>query len=144
MAVKSSVKKKTPGPEKSRGKKPAVAGAAVKSAKKAPAKSKSPVKKPRKPAVSAAEAPRAKKGKPKRKTNLYKLCSEMNRLCLDAVDKEVVKRFKTLIDTSAEEITKTSLHSVLSSPLEADLGAFHESIQPYVKHYVFMVKRAKK
>jgi hypothetical protein len=83
-----------------------------------------------------------KSKKTRKKTSLLKLCSEMNKLVLDAVDKEIVKRFKILIDTSAEEITKTSLHAVLSSPDEVDINTFHESLQPYVKHYLFMVKRS--
>jgi len=88
--------------------------------------------------------PRAKSGKPRRKNNLLKLCSEMNRLVIDAVDKEVVKRFKTLIDTSAEEITKASLDSVLKNPGDVEVSSFHESLQPYIKHYIFMVKRSAK
>lgn len=88
--------------------------------------------------------PKAKSGKPRRKNNLLKLCSEMNRLVIDAVDKEVVKRFKTLIDTSAEEITKASLDAVLKNPGDVEAGSFHESLQPYIKHYIFMVKRNSK
>ena len=42
---------------------------------------------------------------------------------------------------AAEEITKTSMHAVISSPDEIDIKSFHESLQPYVKHYIFMVKR---
>jgi hypothetical protein len=79
--------------------------------------------------------------KPKRKSNLLRLCSEMNKYATDAVDKEVVKRFKTLIDTSAEEITKSSLDSILSKNSEVDITNFHESLQPYIKHYVYMVRR---
>ncbi len=85
-----------------------------------------------------------KSKKPKKKTNLHKLYSEMNKHAFDAVDKEVVKRFKTLIDTSAEEITKTSLDQIFSKTTEVDISSFHESLQPYIKHYVFMVKRVKK
>lgn len=107
-----------------------------------PAAKRAEKKKSRIPKTTGISA--ARRAKTKRKTNLYKLCSEMNKLCIDAVDKEVVKRFKTLIDTSADEITKTSLHAVLSNPREVDFSSFHESILPYVKHYVFMIKRAKK
>jgi len=88
--------------------------------------------------------PKAKSGKARRKNNLLKLCSEMNRLVIDAVDKEVVKRFKTLIDTSADEITKASLDAILKNPGDVEVGSFHESIQPYLKHYIFMAKRNSK
>ncbi len=100
---------------------------------------------------AASKAAKAVKGakpgkqkKTKRKTNLYKLYSDMNKRVHDAVDKEVVKRFKTLIDTSAEEITKSALDSVLHNPLEAEASNYEEGIQPYIKHYIFMVKRGAK
>jgi hypothetical protein len=86
--------------------------------------------------------PRAKKSK--RKTNLLRLCTEMNRVALDAVDKEVTKRFKTLIDTSEEDITKASLELILKQSKDVVISSFHESLQPYIKHYLFMVKRERK
>jgi len=107
-------------------------------------KKKSATAKARPVADREKAKPKAKSGKPRRKNNLLKLCSEMNRLVIDAVDKEVVKRFKTLIDTSAEEITKARLDAVLKNPGDIEAGSFHESLQPYIKHYVFMVKRNSK
>ncbi|MBP7603085.1 MAG: hypothetical protein KBA15_04110 [Spirochaetes bacterium] len=107
-------------------------------------KKKSATAKARPVADREKAKPKAKSGKPRRKNNLLKLCSEMNRLVIDAVDKEVVKRFKTLIDTSAEEITKASLDAVLKNPGDVEAGSFHESLQPYIKHYIFMVKRNSK
>ncbi len=93
----------------------------------------------------------AQKGKsksPKRKTkkkiSLSRLCSEMNKLTRDAVDKEVTKRFKILIETTEEDITKVSLNQILKDPKDVDLSTFHESLQPYIKHYLFMAKREKK
>lgn len=77
----------------------------------------------------------------RKKNNLHRLCVEMNRLVIDANDKEYVRRFKTLIDTSAEEITKSSLDQILNRPNEVDISALSESLQPYIKHYIFMVKR---
>jgi hypothetical protein len=91
--------------------------------------------------MAEQEKKKTKSGKPRRKTNLYKLCTEMNKNILDAVDKEVVKRFKTLIDTSAEEITKISLDTILSNPMEVEITSYHESLQPYIKHFIFMKKR---
>ena len=60
---------------------------------------------------------------------------------VDAVDKEVVKRFRILIETSADEITKASLSQVLSRYHDVNISSYHESIQPYIKHYIYMVKR---
>jgi len=85
--------------------------------------------------------PKTRQKKIRKKNNLHRLCVEMNRLVIDANDKEYVRRFKTVIDTSAEEITKSSLDMVLSRPGETDSNAFPESLQPYIKHYIFMVKR---
>ena len=82
--------------------------------------------------------------KKKKNANLARLCTEMNGLAADAVDKEIIKRFKTMIDTTDEDITKTSLGLILKDPKSVDLNTFHEGLQPYVKHYLFMSKRNKK
>jgi predicted transcriptional regulator len=82
--------------------------------------------------------------KKKKNANLSRLCSEMTSLTVDAVDKEIINRFKTKIDTAEEDITKTSLTTILRDPKNVDLNNFHEGLQPYVKHYLFMAKREKK
>jgi hypothetical protein len=113
--------------------------------KKAPAKTKTPAV--RKEAPEKEAAPRVASAKvikskaSKRKTNLLKLCAEMNRLVADAVDREVVKRFKIIIDTNEEDITKMALTGLLKEPENTIVTSFDERIQPYVKHYVFMLKR---
>jgi hypothetical protein len=86
---------------------------------------------------------KVKTKKSRRKTNLLRLCSEMNKAAKDAVDKEITKRFKTLIDTSEEDITKSSLDVILKHMKDVDISIFHESLQPYIKHYIFMIKREK-
>ncbi len=93
--------------------------------------------------MAQSEKSPAKRRKAKKKTNLMRLCSEMNKLASDAVDKEVIKRFKILIETSEEDITKVSLNTILKDPGSAELSSFHESLQPYIKHYLFMAKRGK-
>jgi predicted metalloprotease with PDZ domain len=87
---------------------------------------------------------RSKKAQARKKTNLLRLSSEMNKISLDAVDKEVIKRFRIIIDTCDEDITKASLTQVLKNVKEVDVNSFHESLQPYIKHYLFMMKRSKK
>jgi len=77
----------------------------------------------------------------KRKSNLLKLCTEMNKIAIDAVDKEVIKRFRILIDAAEEDITKSGLHTVLKNWKDVELSHFHESFHPYIKHYIFMMKR---
>ncbi len=77
----------------------------------------------------------------KRKSNLLKLCAEMNKIALDAVDKEVIKRFRILIDAAEEDITKSGLHAVLKNWKDVEVSQFHESFHPYIKHYIFMMKR---
>ncbi len=85
------------------------------------------------------------KNKGKKRSNLLKLCSEMNNYVIDANDKEIIKRFKTSISSSIEDdITKTSLELILKTPKEVDVSEFTENIQPYIKHYLFMIKRKKK
>lgn len=81
--------------------------------------------------------------KRKKNDNLTKLYHEMNKLAKDAVDKEVTKRFKTLIDTADDDITKTLLRTIMKDPRSVEFSKLHESLHPYVKHYIFMSKRNK-
>ncbi len=83
----------------------------------------------------------SKAKKKKKNQNLLKLYTEMNKLSTDAVDREVTKRFRTIIDTLEEDITKASLSAILKDPLNAETDQFPESLQPYIKHYVFLSKR---
>lgn len=93
--------------------------------------------------MAVKESKTGKKSKvTKRKTNLTKLYKLMNKATKDAVDSEVVKRFKILIDIAPEDITKTCLDTILNSHETLDISTIPETFQPYVKHYVFMVKRA--
>lgn len=82
--------------------------------------------------------------KKKKNANLAKLCSDMSKIAIDAVDKEVIKRFKTMIDTYEDDITKVSLTAIMKDPKSVDLNSYNENIQPYIKHYLFMAKRNKK
>lgn len=79
-----------------------------------------------------------------KKVNLLKLYSEMNKLSNDAVDKEVIKRFKIIIDTIEEDITKKSLLLIIKEPKSVTVTEFHDSLQPYIKHYLFLMKRNKR
>jgi hypothetical protein len=81
--------------------------------------------------------------KQKKKTNLLKLCSTMNNYANDANDKEIIKRFKTTITSSVgEDISKSSLFTILKKPEEVKMADFNESVQPYIKHYIFMLNRS--
>ena len=76
-----------------------------------------------------------------KKINLLKLYSEMYKLSHDAVDKEVIKRFKIIIETSEEDITKKSLKLILKEPKSVNVTDFTDNLQPYIKHYLFLIKR---
>ena len=80
----------------------------------------------------------------KKKFNLLRIYTEMNKLSADAVDREVIKRFKILIDTGEEDITKVSMNLILKEPKNVNVSSFHESLQPYIKHYLFLYKREHK
>ena len=97
------------------------------------------------PAKSDAKKNDVKNSKMKtKKVNLLKLYSEMNKLSHDAVDKEVIKRFKVIIDTSEEDITKKNLGLILKDPKGVTISDFSDSLQPYIKHYLFLMKRNKR
>lgn len=80
----------------------------------------------------------------KKKLNLLRIYSEMSELCYDAVDREVLKRFKIIIDTCEDDITKVSMRLVLKDPKNVIISSFHESVQPYIKHFLFLRKREQK
>jgi hypothetical protein len=82
--------------------------------------------------------------KKRKNTNLSRLWKEMNHLSTDAVDKEIIKRFRTIIDTMEEDITKNNLSLIMKEPKNFDLNSLHEALQPYIKHYLFMSKRNQK
>jgi hypothetical protein len=91
---------------------------------------------------SEVKAPAPKKQK--KRSNLLRLCSEMNKYAEDANDKEIIRRFKTSITSSVtEDISKTNLLTILKKPEDLDIGIFPENMQPYIKHYFFMVNRSK-
>ena len=80
----------------------------------------------------------------KKKQNLLRIYSEMSELCIDAVDREVLKRFKIIIDTCEQDITKVSMRLVLKEPKNVNISSFHENLQPYIKHFLFLWKREQK
>jgi len=78
-----------------------------------------------------------------KKTNLTKLYNHMNKMSQDAVDSEILKKFKMLIDAAEEDLPKIIIDTLISDPKASDTSAFPEGLQPYVKHFVFMKKRMK-
>jgi len=94
--------------------------------------------------ASSSKTTMAKNLIKKKKLNLLKIYSEMNKLTVDAVDKEVLKRFKIIIDTCEEDITKVNMRLVLKDPKNVNIHVFHESVQPYIKHFIFLMKRNQK
>lgn len=91
---------------------------------------------------SAKQKP-AKSRKNIKKTNLTRLYNHMNKLSSDAVDNEIMKRFKILIDTCEEDLPKIHIDTLISEPKAADTSVFPEGLLPYVKHFIYMVKRNK-
>ena len=101
------------------------------------------------PAKKTAAKNKTKAGaaavKGKKRNNLLKLCNEMGKYVIDANDKEIIKRFKTTITSATEDdISKTRLDIILKTPKEVVINEYSEGIQPYIKHYLFMIKRKKK
>jgi hypothetical protein len=84
-----------------------------------------------------------KKNRDKKKVNLTKLCSTMNKHVFDANDREIIKRIKKLIDSSEEDITKVSLDIIIKEPEKVIISSFQESLQPFIRHYIYMFRRDK-
>ena len=107
-----------------------------KTAKKTAAK-KTAAKKTKTTAKKTVKAVRSNK----KKTNLLRLYAEMTKLIVDAVDREIVKRFKIIVDTGDGDITKQNLLAILKEPETTNPSSYEERLQPYIKHYLFMLKR---
>ena len=88
-----------------------------------------------------AKASTTKSRKNIKKTNLNRLYNHMHKLSSDAVDNEIMKRFKVLIDACEEDLPKTNIDALIGEPKSADTSVFPEGLLPYVKHYIYMVKR---
>jgi hypothetical protein len=82
-----------------------------------------------------------KKKPGKRKVNLLKLYDLLNEQIKDAVDKEVAKRFKSVIDACENDIKKTDLSNIIRHYEKIDADAYGEVLQPYIQHYIFMMRR---
>lgn len=78
-----------------------------------------------------------------KKTNLTRLYTHMHKMSIDAVDSEVIKRFKVLIDACEEDLPRVVIDTLINDSKGSDSSVFPEGLQPYVKHYIFMVKREK-
>lgn len=91
------------------------------------------------PAAGKKKGTKARKNL--KKTNLLRLYNYMTKLSSDAVDNEIIKRFKILIDASEEDLPKANIDTLLNDHKNADTHSFPEGLQPYVKHYIFMAKR---
>lgn len=78
-----------------------------------------------------------------KKTNLTRLYNLMHKMSTDAVDNEIMKRFKVLIDACEEDLPKVHIDALISEPKNADTSVFPEGLLPYVKHFIYMVKRDK-
>ncbi len=85
-----------------------------------------------------------KKIKLKKKTNLMKLYSVMNKMSENAVDNEVIKKFKIIIEASEFDITKVALDGILKRPNDVVIKSFHESLHAYINHFLYMDKKNKK
>ena len=144
---KSSAKTNTKAKVKSKSTKKVAKNASIKAAKKT-VKKKAATKKvsPKKDTISKKAVSKVKnkvgsKKTRKRKANLLKLCTEMNKMAVEANDKEIIKRFRIIIDTCEEDITKVSLMVIIKDYDNIDYSNYHESFLPYIKHYIFMRKR---
>jgi len=80
----------------------------------------------------------------KKKPNLKKLLSKMDAMSSDAIDREVVKHLKNLIETSNLDITKAKLDEILKGSKNIDISGIDETIQPYIRHFLLMLKKASK
>ena len=91
--------------------------------------------------AKTAKAKTTKSRKNIKKTNLTKLYNQMHKLASDAVDNEIMKRFKVIIYAAEEYLPKIHIDALLGEPKSADISVLPERLLTYVKHFIYMVKR---
>jgi hypothetical protein len=72
---------------------------------------------------------------------LDKLIGQMEDLSTDAVDAEVCKRFRLLLETNEINVNADVLKKFTANPQDTDLSVFGDDIRPFLRHFRFMHKR---
>jgi hypothetical protein len=80
-----------------------------------------------------------------KKKNLNVLLKEMEKLSEEPNDREICKKFKLLIESNVElDIPRQTMNEIIEDPEGIDDKDIPESIMPFIRHYIFMRKRAQK
>jgi len=68
----------------------------------------------------------------------------MEELSLDAIDKEVCKKFRELLATGSIPVHLSMIHAMLRTPENVSIESVTDELRPFFRHYQFMVSRDKK
>jgi len=68
----------------------------------------------------------------------------MEELPFDAIDKEVCKKFRELLVTSAIPVDSGIVHAMLRAPENVSIESVPDELRPFFRHYQFMVNRDKR
>ena len=73
-----------------------------------------------------------------------KLLEAMRSLCNEVNDQEICRRLETLMHTSKDDLSLSSITQLTENPLVFDPKEIPEPYTMYVKHFIYMVKRNEK
>jgi len=71
------------------------------------------------------------------------LISQMEAMSFDAVDAEVCKRFRQLLDKNEISVNAEPLRAFVANPEDSEIANFPDEIRPFLRHFRFMRKRQK-
>lgn len=69
------------------------------------------------------------------------IIAEMEKEAVDAVDSEVCKRFRQMVETEELIVSAADIKSLMQNPEKMDPSSFPEGVVPFLRHYRFMKKR---
>jgi len=68
----------------------------------------------------------------------------MEKMAIDAVDTEICRKLRELMATNSFQIESTFLESMIRKPESTNIENIPEELQPFFRHYLFMMRRDKR
>lgn len=77
-------------------------------------------------------------------SGVSKLLTSMKKMIEEVNDQEICRRLEILMNTEKDDLPGTMIKALLQSPADFDPSEVPEPYTQYVKHYLFMIKRAER
>ena len=77
-------------------------------------------------------------------TNLLWLCSEMERMAEDVIDREICRRLRQFAGQVEFDLPGDVVHQIRSRGRSVEIETIPEPLLPFYRHFAFMLKRRRK